>query len=198
LDGVSYVIVQHLSSDFKSRMVELLAKHSKLVVKEAEDGMTVNCNEVYLIPHNKFMTIREGNFYLTDKENIKGPHLTINTFFNSLATDCGKKAIGVILSGLGSDGTEGIKAIKKAGGMVIARNPATSAFGSMPSSAIMTGMVDFVLEPELMPGTIEDYVKNEGELVTDNADDEKNLKAILNSSRKNLRLIFRTINKPPF
>jgi two-component system CheB/CheR fusion protein len=116
LDGVSYVIVQHLSPDFKSRMVELLGKHSKLAVKEAEDGMTVNCNEVYLIPNDKFMTIRDGLLYLTDKESIKGPHLTINTFFNSLAADCGNKAIGIILSGLGSDGTEGVRAIKKAGG----------------------------------------------------------------------------------
>ncbi|WP_448700542.1 chemotaxis protein CheB [Mucilaginibacter sp. AW1-3] len=179
LDGVSYIIVQHLSSDFKSRMVELLGKHSKLVVKEAEDGMTVNSNEVYLIPHDKFMTIRDSTLYLTNKENVKGPHLTINTFFNSLSADYGKKAIGVVLSGLGSDGTEGIRAIKKAGGMVIARNPATSAFGSMPSSAIATGVVDFVLEPAQMPGAIEDYVKSEGELLTDEADDEKNLKAII-------------------
>lgn len=179
LDGVSYVIVQHLSPDFKSRMVELLGKHSKLVVKEAEHGMRINCNEVYLIPHDKFMTIRDSNLYLTDKENVKGPHLTINTFFNSLAADYGKKAIGIILSGLGSDGTDGIRDIKKAGGMVIARNPATSAFESMPSSAIATGMVDFVLEPALMPAAIEEYVKNEGELHTDNADDEKNLKAII-------------------
>jgi two-component system CheB/CheR fusion protein len=179
LDGVSYVIIQHLSSDFKSRMLELLGKHSKLVVKEAENGMQVLCNEVYLIPNDKFMTIRDGSLYLTNKENIKGPHLTINSFFNSLAADFGEKAIGVVLSGLGSDGTEGIRAIKKAGGMVIARNPATSTFGSMPSSAIATGMVDFVLEPALMPAAIEDYVKNTGELLTDTDKDEENLKAIV-------------------
>lgn len=107
LDGVSYVIIQHLSSDFKSRMLELLGRHSKLVVKEAENGMPVLCNEVYLIPNDKYMTIRDGSLYLTDKEHIKGPHLTINTFFNSLAADFGEKAIGVVLSGLGSDGTEG-------------------------------------------------------------------------------------------
>ena len=76
--------------------------------------MPVICNEVYLIPHNKFMTISDGSLYLSDKENVKGPHLTINYFFESLAADCGKKAIGVILSGLGSDGTEVIRAIKKA------------------------------------------------------------------------------------
>lgn len=97
LDGVSYVIVQHLSPDFKSRMVELLSRHSKLVVKEAEDKMTVNCNQVYLIPNDKFMTIVGGKLFLTDKAKVQGPHLTINKFFNSLATDNGKKAIGVIL-----------------------------------------------------------------------------------------------------
>ena len=179
LDGVSYIIIQHLSPDFKSRMVELLARHSKLVVEQAENGMAVKSNQVYLIPSDKFMTIRKGNLYLTNKENVKGPHLTINKFFNSLATDYGKKAIGIILSGLGSDGTEGIKAIKKAGGVVMARDPETSEFGSMPSHAIATGLVDFVLEPALMPGAIEEYVKHEGELVTDHHDDEKNLEAII-------------------
>src|SRR5476651_350294 len=104
LDGVSYVIIQHLSPDFKSRMVELLAKHSKLVVEQAENGIAVKCNQVYLIPSDKFMTIRKGVLYLTNKENIKGPHLTINKFFTSLAADYGKKAIGIVLSGLGSDG----------------------------------------------------------------------------------------------
>src|SRR5580704_15865631 len=84
LDGVSYVIIQHLSSDFKSRMVELLARHSKLIVKEAEDAILVKPNEVYLIPSNKVMTIIESRLFLTDKEKIHSPHLTINKFFNSL------------------------------------------------------------------------------------------------------------------
>jgi len=179
MDGVSYIIIQHLSPDFKSRMVELLSRHSKLIVKEAENGMAVICNEVYLIPHDKFMTIKNGRLVLSKKENIKGPHLTINTFFNSLAADCGKRAIGIVLSGLGSDGSEGIKSIKKAGGMVIARSPANSEFSSMPSSAIATGLVDFILEPALMPAAIEDYVKNSIDLLTDNSEDDKNLKAII-------------------
>lgn len=179
LDGVAYVIIQHLSPDFKSRMVELLARHSKLTVKEATDGATVITNEVYLIPHDKFMTIKNGILSLTDKKAIKSPHLTIDFFFNSLAADYGKNAIGVILSGLGNDGTAGVKAIKKAGGMVIARNPATTSFSSMPASAIATGMVDFVLEPAVMPGTIEAYVKNEGLIFIEDADDEKHLAAII-------------------
>ncbi|MDB5112272.1 MAG: yycG 1 [Mucilaginibacter sp.] len=196
LDGVSYIIIQHLSPDFKSRMVELLSKHSKLIVEQAENGMKVQCNQVYLIPSDKFMTIRNGSLYLTNKENIKGPHLTINIFFNSLATDCGKKAIGIVLSGLGSDGTEGIKAIKKAGGLVIARDPETSEFGSMPSHAIATGLVDFVLEPALMPDAIEDYVKNEGELVADHHDDEKNLAAIIDLIKERSPLDFTDYKQP--
>ena len=190
LDGVSYVIVQHLSADFKSRMVELVARHSKLNVKEAENGMEVKGNQVYLIPNNKFMTISQGRLLLTDKENVKGPHLTINTFFNSLASDIGEKAICIILSGLGSDGTEGIKAVKKAGGLILVRNPETTEFGSMPSHAIATGLVDFILEPELMPTAIEDYVKHEVSLQTDTGNDEKILVAIIDLIKETSPLDF--------
>lgn len=190
LDGVSYVIVQHLSPDFKSRMVELLARHSKLVVVEARSGMPVQCNQVYLIPSDKFMTIKDNTLFLSAKQDIKSPHLTINTFFSSLAADYGKNAIGVILSGLGSDGSEGAKAIKNAGGMVMARNPETSEFANMPSSAIATGMVDFILEPGAMPDAIADYIKNEGALTIEQADDEKNLAAIMELIRERLPLDF--------
>ncbi len=178
-DGVSYIIVQHLSPDFKSRMVELLAKHSQLLVKEAKNRMAVDANKVYLIPNDKFMTIKDGKLYLTPKEKAHGPHLTINIFFNSLAEDIGKKAVAVVLSGLGSDGSEGIKSIKRKGGMVIARNPETSKFSSMPSHAIATGVVDFILEPLLMPGIIEKYVKEGGQL-SETGNDEKSVSTILN------------------
>ncbi len=190
LDSVSYVIVQHLSPDFKSRMVELLSKHSKLTVKEAENGMTVRSNEVYLIPNNKFMTICDNLLFLTYKEKVKGPHLTVNRFFNSLAADCGKKAIAVVLSGLGADGTEGVKAINKAGGMVIARNPETAEFASMPSNAIATGVVDFVLEPAAMPDAIEEYVKYKAELLADQEYDEKNIGAIIDLIKERSPLDF--------
>ncbi|MEJ6980876.1 chemotaxis protein CheB [Pedobacter sp. P351] len=190
LDGVSYIIVQHLSAEFKSRMLDLLSKHSKLEVKEAEDGMQIQCNEVYLIPNDKFMTIQNNHLHLTGKENIRGPHLTINTFFNSLAEDKGNKAIGIILSGLGTDGTEGIISIKKAGGMVIAQDPETTEFGSMPSNAIASGMVDFVLEPELMPDKIESYVKNEIDLMFNSKDDEKHLSDIINLIKEQSPLDF--------
>lgn len=189
-DGVAYVIVQHLSPDFKSRMAELLAKHSKLVIEEAQNEMNVKCNQVYLIPNDKFMTIHDNKLLLTDKEKVQGPHLTINRFFNSLASNSGHKAIGVVLSGLGSDGTEGIKAIKREGGMVIARDPETSEFSSMPSNAIATGLVDFILEPRDMPETIEDYVKHHGEISAEDEDDEKNIAAIINLIKEQSPLDF--------
>lgn len=190
LDGVSYVIVQHLSPDFKSRMVELLSRHSKLFVEEAANGMDIKPDHVYLIPNDKFMTIRNGRLFLTGKEQAKGPHLTINTFFNSLAACCGRKAIGVVLSGLGADGTEGIIAIKKAGGMVIARNPETTEFDSMPSSAIATGMVDFVLEPALMPEAIDDYIMNETEMVVGAREEERTIVTIIDFIKEKLPLDF--------
>jgi two-component system, chemotaxis family, CheB/CheR fusion protein len=190
LDGVSYIVVQHLSTDFKSRMAEVLAKHSKLSVGEATEGILVETNKVYLIPHDKFMTIQNGHLYLQEKEKTKCPHLTINTFFSSLALDCGSKVIVVVLSGLGSDGAEGLIAVKKAGGMVIARNPETSPFPSMPSKAIATGMVDFILEPASMPGAIEDYVNYQGKTCNNSKDDDKNLGLIIDLIKQRSPLDF--------
>lgn len=190
LDGVAYIIVQHLSADFKSRMAELLSKHSKLAVTEATQGVAVCTNMVYLIPNNKFMTINDNKLYLTDKSKMKAPYLTINTFFNSLASYNGKKAIGIILSGLGSDGTEGIKAIKEAGGMIIAKNPETTEFSSMPAHAIATDMVDFILEPEFMPRAIESYVKNNNTMEDEKNDDEKNIALIVDYIHEKLPFDF--------
>ncbi|WP_229215165.1 chemotaxis protein CheB [Dyadobacter bucti] len=195
LDGVSYVIVQHLSPDFKSRMVELLSSHSKLTVQEAEEGMSLMNNQVYLIPNDKFMTIQSGRLHLTGKEDVRGPHMTINTFFTSLAADSGPKAIAVVLSGLGSDGTDGIKAIKRAGGMVIARDPQTSEFSSMPSNVVATGMADFILEPQAMPSAIEDYVKREIDLLAAHINDDHNMAVIIDLIGQQLPLDFSDYKK---
>lgn len=197
LDQVSYIIVQHLSPTFKSRMIELLKKHSKLDVLEAENGMLIECNKVYLIPSDKFMTVKKNKLYLFNKSDVKGLHHTVNTFFNSLAENSGKKAIGVILSGLGSDGTEGITAIKKAGGMAIARNPETTSYNGMPSNAIATGLIDFILEPEAMPQAIEDYVNNENNTYhnLDNEEYDESLNAILDIVKEQSPLDFTDYKK---
>lgn len=190
LDSVAYIIIQHLSPDFKSRMVELLARHSKLLVLEAEEGLEIRSNIVYLIPNDQYMTVKEGRLRLSPKGNDRAPHLTVNTFLKSLAADHGKQAIAVILSGLGTDGTEGVKAIKKAGGMVIARNPERTEFSSMPFNAIETGMVDFVLEPEQMPEAIQDYVMQSDKLMSDIKEDEQYILPIVEVIKEQLPLDF--------
>jgi two-component system, chemotaxis family, CheB/CheR fusion protein len=159
LDGVSYIVIQHLSANYKSMMAALLDKHSKLNIEEATHNMTVEVNKVYLIPSKNVMTIKDGKLLLTDK--LKGVNLTINVFFKSLAEERGDKAIGIILSGTGSDGTEGMRAIKEGGGLLLASDPESTEFNQMPLSIIETGLVDYVIEPEQMPKVIEDYVKRE-------------------------------------
>ena len=153
-------------------MASLLARHSKLKVCEAEDNMIVETNKVYLIPSKNYMTINGGRLLLTDKHKTGTPHLTINTFFNSLALDKGDKAIGVILSGTGSDGSNGIEAIKKCSGMVITSDPKTAEYSEMPASAIETGLVDFVLSPEEMPKAIEAYLQRKGSSQEEEAEDK--------------------------
>lgn len=189
-DGIAYVIVQHLSSDFKSAMAQLLSKHSSLLVKEAKQGMVLCRNVVYLIPNDKFMSIKNNKLELTQKDKIRGPHLTIDTFFNALAADNGRKAIGIVLSGLGSDGSEGIKAIKEAGGMTIVRNPHNTEFNSMPEHAIATDMVDFILEPQFMPDVIAAYVISNDELSENTKADKINITEIIEHIHQNLPFDF--------
>lgn len=115
---------------------------------------------------------------MTDK--LKGVNLTINTFFTSLAEERGDKAIGIILSGTGSDGTEGMKAIKDAGGLLIASDPEIAEFNQMPASAIATGLVDYVVPPEEMPKVIEHYVEKKfGKNDTKNNEDKEDEKMMV-------------------
>ncbi|TCC93062.1 CheR family methyltransferase [Pedobacter hiemivivus] len=160
LDSVSYILIQHFSADFKSQMVQILAQHSKLQVVEATDNVEIKSNTVYLIPTSKFMSIEKGRLILLDKKDQPRPHMTIDYFFRSLAKERGNKAIGVILSGTGDDGSKGIEAIKNAGGITLVQDPVTASFSSMPLAAIATGCADRVISPEAMPQVIDDYVVN--------------------------------------
>ncbi len=156
--GLSFVVVQHLSPDYKSLMGELLSKYTDMPIYRAEDGMRVKKNCVYLIPPKKNMTIFHNKLYLTDQRPTTGLNLPIDIFFRSLAEDYGEKAIAVVLSGTGSDGTLGIRAIKGAGGMVMAQNEASAKFDGMPKSAISTGLVDYILPPGEMGDQLIKYV----------------------------------------
>jgi two-component system CheB/CheR fusion protein len=127
LDAVSYILIQHLSSDFKSQMAQILTPHSKLEIIEVKEDIIIQSNKIYLIPSSKFMAIDDGRLILSEKNDKARPHMTIDQFFISLAKERGDKAIGIILSGSGHDGSKGIEAIKKSGGMVIVQDPATAS-----------------------------------------------------------------------
>jgi len=158
-NDLSFVIVQHLSPDYKSLMAELLTKHTKMQVYEAEDGMEVLEQSVYVIPNKKNLIIKEGRLRLLEKTNTASPNNAIDIFFESLAQDKGKNAIAVVLSGTGSDGTKGINLINKNGGLVIVQDPLTAKFDGMPNSAISTGNVDYILPPELIYDEIHNHIK---------------------------------------
>ncbi|MGE5520221.1 MAG: chemotaxis protein CheB, partial [Candidatus Dadabacteria bacterium] len=155
----SFILVQHLSPDFKSLMPELLGKHTSMQVYVAEENMAVKPNCVYLIPTRKYLTIKDGFLHLKEFVREGQPNNAIDTFFLSLAEDKSNKAIGIILSGTGSDGTKGIEAIKNAGGIVIVQDPVSAEFDGMPKSAISTGFADLILPPEMMGDEMLDFIK---------------------------------------
>ncbi len=158
--GLTFVIVQHLSPDFKSLMDELLARHTKLPIHRVEDGMAIEPNAVYLIPRKKNMVLSFGKLLLTDQDQKSGLNLPIDLFFQSLAHDMGDRAIGVILSGTGSDGSRGLKAIHEAGGLVVVQDPESASFDGMPKTALATGVADLVLPPSAMPARIVQYSRH--------------------------------------
>ncbi|HEX8529766.1 MAG TPA: chemotaxis protein CheB, partial [Cytophagales bacterium] len=196
LDEVSYVVIQHLSPDHQSRLAELLTRHSKLTISLAEDHMPVERNKVYVIHHQVYMTIEAGKLRLTAKKEKKAPHRTINTFFSSLAADQGEKAIGIILSGTGTDGAEGVTAIKKAGGFILVQDPATATYADMPAHALTTGCADTVLSPRAMPRAIQHYVHGRATNPTIAAGDEPTLEAVLDLLKSQLPFDFSEYKRP--
>jgi two-component system CheB/CheR fusion protein len=150
--GMAFVVVQHLSPDFKSLMDELLARHTGMPIHRVEDGMRVEADSVYLIPPRKEMIVADGRLLLTDKAPQRDLSLPIDHFFRSLAQDAGARAIAIVLSGTGSDGSRGIRDVHAAGGLVIVQRPESAQFDGMPKSAHDTGVADLLLAPEEMPG----------------------------------------------
>lgn len=157
--GLAFVVVQHLDPTHKSILVELLQRYTPLQVRQVQDGMRVEPNCVYVIPPNRTLAMLHGRLYLLEREASRGLHLPIDSFFRSLAQDQGDKAVGIILSGTGSDGTLGLTAIKGEGGLTMVQDPASAGYDGMPRSAIATGLVDYVLPPEQLPGQLLAYLK---------------------------------------
>ena len=150
LDGSGFVVIQHLSPNHDSMLGELLSRTTPMKVVTITDGLTVEANHVYVIPPNSDLAILHGVLHLMAVSDAPGPRLPIDYFFRSLATDQGDAAVGVILSGTGTDGCLGLKAIKAAGGMTFVQDPATAKYDGMPRSALESGFADVCLSPEAL------------------------------------------------
>ncbi|MBK1722607.1 chemotaxis protein CheB [Thiocystis violacea] len=155
--GAAFVVVQHLSPDHKSMMGNLLARHTSMPVVTVEHDMHLEANRVHLIPPASLMTA-SGNALRLSPKNPRGLTLPIDLFFSSLAREFRGHAIGIILSGTGSDGTRGAVAINDAGGFLLAQEPETAKFDGMPRSVIATGLVDAILPPEQIGPRVLDHM----------------------------------------
>jgi two-component system CheB/CheR fusion protein len=158
--GLAFIIIQHLSPDFKSLMDELLARYTRMPIHRVEDGMAIEANAIYLMPPKKEMIISGGRLLLTDKDPQQDLSLPIDHFFRSLAQDAGRCAIAIVMSGTGSDGSRGIRDVHEGGGLVISQSEESAKFDGMPRSARDTGVVDCVLPPEEMPQALLDYLNS--------------------------------------
>lgn len=158
--GMAFVIVQHLSPDFKSLMDELLARHTSMSIYKVTDRLTVKPNSIYLIPPEQNMALSHGKLLLTEQDAHRGLNLPIDIFFRSLAVDAGQQAICVVLSGTGSDGSRGLVQVADSGGLAIAQSAESCSFDGMPRAAIATGKTHLVCSPDQMPAKILGYSQN--------------------------------------
>ncbi len=155
--NMSFVIIQHLDPNHKSILTDLISQYTSMNVNAAKEGVRIKPNSVYVIPPNYDLSILNKTLHL-EKRNLQHTlHLPIDYFFRTLAEDQHENAIGIVLSGTGTDGTLGIKAIKGEGGIAIAETTETAAYDGMPQSALSTGMIDFVLPPDEIPNKLLSY-----------------------------------------
>jgi two-component system CheB/CheR fusion protein len=157
--GAAFVLVLHLDPRHETLVPELLGRSTTMPVQQVQDGMAVQPNHVYVIPPNARLQIQRGSLRLTSPiENTRGVRTPIDEFFRSLAEDHGELAICILLSGSGSDGTLGLRAVKEQGGMAMAQTAETAKHSSIPQSAIATGLVDYVLPVDAMPAKLMEYL----------------------------------------
>ncbi|HEY0468775.1 MAG TPA: chemotaxis protein CheB, partial [Polyangiaceae bacterium] len=158
--GVGFVVVQHLDPTHKNILTELLQRSTSMPVAQAKDGTRVEPDHVYVIPPNKDLSILHGVLHLLDPAAPRGRRLPIDFFLRSLADDRGELSIGVILSGMGSDGSLGLRAIKEKGGGTFVQAPDSARFDSMPRSAIDGSLADVVASAQELPRKILDYARH--------------------------------------
>ena len=187
--GVAFVLVQHLDPRHETLMPELLAPHTDMPVLRVSDGLQMRANHVYVIPPNVGLELNSCGFRLTPLP-ARSERKVIDQFFRSVAEDQGESAVGVVLTGTGSDGTLGLKAIKEHGGLTIAQLPASAKFDSMPQSAIAAGNVDVVLPIEEIPDRILDHIRYLNRL-----HNRKGAETIQREALKHLPKIFSALRK---
>ncbi len=158
--GLAFVLVPHLEPTHKGMMPELLARHTKMPVVEVEDGVKVQPNRVYVIPPNADLSILHGKLQVLEPTAPRGLRMPIDFFFRHLAADQKEDAIAILLSGMGSDGTLGLKAIKENLGLVMVQDLASAKYDAMPRSAINTGLVDYVAPAEELPARLVQHVNH--------------------------------------
>lgn len=160
VSNIAIVIAQHLSPSYKSMLVQLLSRSTRLKVEEITNGLVLEQGKVYITPPDSEISLKDNVLYLNKPSMATGPKPSIDVFFQSLANDQKENAIGIILSGTGSDGANGIRAIKAVGGFTIAQEPQTAKYDGMPLAAIQTEKIDVVLSPDKMAEEIRDFVAN--------------------------------------
>jgi len=176
--GMAYVVIQHLDPTQKGMLPELLQRISAMEVFQAKDHLKVRPNCVYVIPPNKSMSILKGILYLFDPIEVRGLRLPIDYFFRSLAEDAHEYSVGVILSGMGSDGSLGLRAIKEKNGIVIVQDPASAKYDSMPRNAIDSILVDLVAPANELPDKLMSFLKHIPVVKTDLEIDIQNKSAL--------------------
>ncbi len=169
---MGYVIVQHMAPQYRSMMVELLSRETKIPVMEIKDKTPISAGVIHITPPNHDADIKDGILFLKPPTNPVGPKPSIDNFFSALAEDQAEHAIGVILSGTGSDGALGMRAIKAHGGFTLVQDPETAKYNGMPLAAIETNLVDLILAPDKIGLNLPDIVQTPGKIL-ELMDDEK-------------------------
>ncbi len=154
--GMAFILIQHLDPTHDSMLVELLARHTSMTVREATEGMRLESDHLFVIPPGTYLSVSAGVLRLSRPQAPRGARLPFDFLLRSLAKDVGPRAVCVVLSGMGADGSLGLRAIKEAGGHVIAQDPDEAAFGGMPHNAVLTGVVDQVLPLEKIAAALVD------------------------------------------
>jgi PAS domain S-box-containing protein len=158
--GMAFVFIQHLSPDRESMMAEILGTKTAMRVQQVEDGMAIEANNVYVIRPGHILTIRNGRFHLGEQVGRRGTTRPVDDFFKSLAEEQRERAIAIVMSGMGSNGTAGAQAIKAVGGLCIAQEPESAEFPSMPRHLIDQGYADYILRPVDMPEVLLHYAQH--------------------------------------